>query len=75
MELEDVTPYAVHCPFCGFQCLAKAQYARQMDHPDARWQCPQCGYDADWDDDWFESEYQEFMELSDRYKAEWLTSH
>jgi hypothetical protein len=58
----EPTPYRVICHYdplgrtgCGGSFLTYEEYVRQMERPDATWQCPKCGsYDASWDDDNYE---------------------
>jgi hypothetical protein len=58
----EPTPYRVICYYnslggtgCGGSFLTYEEYSRQMNRPDATWQCPKCGsYDASWDDDNYE---------------------
>lgn len=53
------TPYAVHCKSkCGLIYLTTDEYNKQMYMPDAKWMCPKCGSDAEWDDD----NYEDFFE-------------
>jgi len=55
----DRTPYAVDCRAkCGKVFLTKGEYIKQMYMPDAKWMCPKCNSDAEWDDD----NYEEFGE-------------
>lgn len=49
------TPYLVHCRTHGKVFLTEAEYQRQMWNPDNGWTCPECGADADWDDDNYEA--------------------
>ena len=65
------TPYAVYCKgnsildeeagkylSCGLVFLTYTEYVKQMNKPNALWRCPNCGSDAQWDDD----NYEEWME-------------
>lgn len=36
---------------CGSVGLTTEQYERQMSYPDARWRCPRCRGDAEFDDE------------------------
>lgn len=55
-ESTTPTPWAVLCKndLCGRVFLTEAEYQRQMNAPDARWMCPRCCQDAEWDDDTYE---------------------
>ena len=35
--------------------LTEAEYTRQIKAPDARWVCPRCGAEAEWDDETYET--------------------
>lgn len=51
----SAAPYAgVICSACGKVDMTEAEYLRQMQYPGRRWRCPDCGIDADFDDDRFE---------------------
>lgn len=52
--MSEETPYAVHCPEHGKQCLSEAQYDAQMRRPNSRWACPKCGETCWWDDEHYE---------------------
>lgn len=46
------TKYAVRCfGACGLVPLTEEQYSWQMGRPDQFWVCPQCGKEADWEDE------------------------
>jgi uncharacterized C2H2 Zn-finger protein len=50
------TPYSVVCSKnCGDIYLSEKEYIRQLNKPDARWECPKCNSVANWDDDNYES--------------------
>lgn len=50
------TAYAVICnKNCGKVFLTEREYNNQMLMPDARWCCPNCNSEAEWDDDNYES--------------------
>lgn len=68
LEIENEsrrTPYAVICygdssighHGCGRVYLTKEQYMQQMGRPDATWKCPQCGFEAGFDD----ANYEEWL--------------
>jgi hypothetical protein len=40
---------------CGHVDLDRDQYMAQMMQPDTTWRCPQCGAEAHFDDDRYES--------------------
>lgn len=52
-----VTCYGVDytiAPGCGTVGLTEEQYGQQMANPNARWRCPNCRGDAEFDDAKFE---------------------
>lgn len=54
------TPYAILCSECvpGHVitiALSESQYLAQMSKPSRKWHCPECGEEAVWDDDTYES--------------------
>jgi hypothetical protein len=55
-------PYAVHRPSHGKVYLDQSEYDLQMACADARWICPACGRQSQWDDD----NYDEWMEKEHR---------
>jgi predicted nucleic acid-binding Zn ribbon protein len=40
---------------CGHVDLDYNQYMEQLSFPDSTWRCPQCGAEAEFDDDRYES--------------------
>lgn len=36
---------------CGTVSISKEEYERQMDNPYARWRCPKCGAEAEFEDE------------------------
>ena len=59
------SPWAVIChgPWdmagggCGKVYLTEAEYMAQMSVPTKTWRCPECRYEADWDDDNYEASF------------------
>ena len=47
--------YQVICPVCGPQILGYYGYIGQMKQPDKGWLCPQCGGNAQFDDDTYDA--------------------
>jgi hypothetical protein len=52
---ETPTQFAVLCPNHDQVFLTYAEYMSQMMRPDSTWRCPLCMFEADWDDDNYES--------------------
>ena len=56
------TAYAVFCygdpsighMGCGRVFMTRDQYMQQMSRPDSTWRCPECNFEADFDDDNYE---------------------
>ena len=69
-QSEVPTPYATHCVGdpsighggCGQVFMTEEAYNRQMRAADSTWRCVQCGYEAMWDDDNYESYFEEEQE-------------
>jgi len=59
--LDEVPPpepdekYKVHCHLCGSVVIGYGNYRDQMRQANARWYCPQCGGFASFDDENYES--------------------
>ena len=53
------TPYMVNCPRHGKIYLTHEEYERQMWQMNSLWKCPICGRTSQWDDDNYDSFYQE----------------
>ena len=57
------SPWAVYCfegpiegyPGCGKVYLTEHQYDVQMSAANKSWRCPNCGQEANWDDENYES--------------------
>lgn len=56
---QERTPYAVICPEHGQKFMTHDEYMRQMCAPDSRWACPDCGRVSQFDDDNYESAFEE----------------
>ena len=55
---------------CGIQPLTEEQYEAQLNNPFSKWQCPNCGGVAEWDDDSLETDPQPWRpECAPRYKV------
>jgi hypothetical protein len=52
------TPYAIICPRHKQIYLTSQEYSRQLDLPNARWECPICGATAEFDDDNYAEAYE-----------------
>lgn len=56
--LECINPhhysYALACLDHGKIVLSGEEYMRQLKLPDAKWECPYCHQQAEWDDDHYE---------------------
>lgn len=69
MSSPTPTPYAIICYGhwdlpgygCGKVFLTKEEYNKQMAIPSKTWRCPNCRYEADFDNDNYES----FLEKED----------
>jgi len=66
MKAEDAiskkpTPYKVICHKCGPTFMNRKGYSYQLDFPDSRWNCPQCGTSigVEFDDENYESYWDE----------------
>lgn len=59
-DSDDLLPSAkmgVICPQHGKQGLTREDYFKQMSNPDARWKCPVCHDEAEWDDSRYEASH------------------
>jgi len=70
MPSSKPTPYAIICygPFdlpgngCGKVYLTEEEYSKQISNPNKTWRCPNCRYEASWDDD----NYEKFTEKQEQ---------